>query len=240
MSVTKVEIGSRFGKWIVLEKDKTKTGYSICQCMCGTIKSVRNHCLTHGLSLSCGKCINHSYKKGNVYDLTQNYGIGYTTNTNRPFLFDKEDYDLIKNYSRREDNRGYIVTSLNNYLNSGHNRTLGLHQLVKGVELSSKFDRLKVIDYKNLNKADNQKNNLAITTQQNNIINRGMQKNNTTGVTGVSMDGNSYRGHIAFNGQQYSKGFPTMEQAIEWRKEQEKILFAGIHRQIDCEENNNE
>lgn len=236
----KIEIGSHFGKWTVLEKDKNKYGYSICQCMCGTIRSVRNHCLTHDLSLSCGKCINKSYKKGNVYDLTQDYGIGYTTNTNHPFLFDKEDYDLIKNYSWREDGRGYIVTTLNNYLKSGHNRTLQLHQLVKGVELSSKFDKLKVIDHKNLNKADNQKNNLIITTQQNNVINRRVQKNNTTGATGVYIIGNSYRGCIVFNGKQYSKGFPTMEQAIEWRKEQEKILFAGVYRQIDCEENNNE
>lgn len=46
----------RFGRWTVLEKDKTKKGtaYWICKCDCGTIKSVCGTSLRSGLSQSCG------------------------------------------------------------------------------------------------------------------------------------------------------------------------------------------
>lgn len=46
----------RFGRWTVLEKDKTKKGtaYWICKCDCGAIKSVCGTSLRNGLSQSCG------------------------------------------------------------------------------------------------------------------------------------------------------------------------------------------
>ena len=30
--------------------------------------------------------------------MSNDYGVGYTTNTNKEFYFDLEDYDLIKEY----------------------------------------------------------------------------------------------------------------------------------------------
>lgn len=54
--------GQRFGRWLVLEKDKTKKGtaYWICQCDCGTIRSVCGSSLRGQISTSCG-----CYKKEN-------------------------------------------------------------------------------------------------------------------------------------------------------------------------------
>ena len=37
-------------------------------------------------------------KKYNIYDMSQTYGIGYTSNTNKVFYFDKDKYELIKEY----------------------------------------------------------------------------------------------------------------------------------------------
>ena len=48
--------GQKFGKWLVLERDlsKKETTYWICQCECGTIKSVCGSSLRKGTSQSCG------------------------------------------------------------------------------------------------------------------------------------------------------------------------------------------
>lgn len=48
--------GQKINKWLVLERDKTKKGtaYWICQCECGTIKSVCGSSLRNGASKSCG------------------------------------------------------------------------------------------------------------------------------------------------------------------------------------------
>lgn len=48
--------GQKFNKWTVIERDKTKKGtaYWICQCECGTIKSVCGSSLRNGSSKSCG------------------------------------------------------------------------------------------------------------------------------------------------------------------------------------------
>ena len=37
-------------------------------------------------------------KKTNVFDVSGEYGIGYTTNTNRAFIFDLTDYDFIRQF----------------------------------------------------------------------------------------------------------------------------------------------
>lgn len=48
--------GQKINKWLVIERDKTKKGtaYWICQCECGTIKSVCGSSLRNGTSKSCG------------------------------------------------------------------------------------------------------------------------------------------------------------------------------------------
>lgn len=49
-------IGQKFGHWTVLERDLSKKGtaYWICQCQCGTIRSVCGSSLRDGRSTSCG------------------------------------------------------------------------------------------------------------------------------------------------------------------------------------------
>ena len=47
------------------------------------------------------------HKKYNTYDLTGEYGIGYTSK-DEEFYFDLEDYDKIKDYCWRITMQGYV------------------------------------------------------------------------------------------------------------------------------------
>lgn len=98
-----------FGELVVIQRDKdvvTNKGYHIptwlCKCSCGNYTVVRHHNLTNNKTKSCGclvaKRTKEVCKKKNEYDLSGEYGIGYTTNKGERFYFDLEDYDKIKNY----------------------------------------------------------------------------------------------------------------------------------------------
>lgn len=47
-------VNQRFGKWVVLKKDKSRRGYYICKCDCGTVRSVRGISLKNQQTKSCG------------------------------------------------------------------------------------------------------------------------------------------------------------------------------------------
>lgn len=60
-------IGKRYGRWTVLDRDKTqrpsKPTYWRCQCTCGTIANVNGAHLRNKLSLSCGCLRTEMHKK---------------------------------------------------------------------------------------------------------------------------------------------------------------------------------
>jgi hypothetical protein len=62
-------IGVRYSKWVVLRKDRPK--YVICQCDCGTERSVRASAVGRGDSTNCG-CVPQSHQ---VDLLGQRFGI---------------------------------------------------------------------------------------------------------------------------------------------------------------------
>lgn len=78
----------------------------LCECSCEEHNKivVLGTLLKRGVIRSCG-CLHREQAaingknnhKTNVYDLTHEYGIGYTSK-NEQFLFDIEDYELIKDY----------------------------------------------------------------------------------------------------------------------------------------------
>ncbi len=170
--------GQKFGKLTVLKRDvEKKKVYYICKCECGNIKSIRADALRDGISKSCGCMISvvasKFHKKYNKYDLTGEYGIGYTLKSKQPFLFDLEDYDKIKNYCWYMTAEGYVH-------NKNSNGYISMHRLVMG-EIENKY----VIDHINRKRNDNRKLNLRITTQQKNTENRTKPCNNTSSVMGV-------------------------------------------------------
>ena len=96
-----------------------------CLCDCGNIVNVAGSALKNGNTKSCGcykremdkKIYGIQNKKYNTYDLSGEYGIGYTEDSTI-FYFDLEDYDKIKDYYWN-NNDGFRVAILGGVWNSG-------------------------------------------------------------------------------------------------------------------------
>lgn len=117
-------------------------------------------------------------KKYNKYDLSGNFGIGWTLNTNAEFYFDLDDYDKIKDYCWYEHTNkdGYKSLQTNMRIDGNSRRsTVKMHWLLVG----------KAYDHKDRNPLNNQKSNLRPATNQENARNHNKQKNNTSGFIGV-------------------------------------------------------
>lgn len=154
-----------------------------CQCECSnhTILIVSQQSLKTGNTKSCG-CLQKeaasktgkNHKQYNNYDLSGTYGVGFT-NLGETFYFDLEDYDKIKNYCWYKDKDGYIV----NKSDSGMTR---MHRLILNAT-----DK-QVVDHINHHTDDNRKCNIRLCTVKENNRNIGIQKNNTSGLTGITYD----------------------------------------------------
>lgn len=132
--------------------------------------------------------------KINRYNLTNEYGIGYTSNTNEPFYFDLEDYNKIKEYTwsarhdvrEGRDNRKYYIETFYHFTENGKKKQkrIHLHHLV--LDIDDKNLKTKVlIDHKNRICYDCRKANLQVTNLRVNNINKPKQKTNTSGIIGV-------------------------------------------------------
>ena len=182
--------GQRFGRLVVIEKDghkRTSGGNSKvcwkCICDCGNETRVSTGDLRSGSVMSCG-CYNRDKirepkgRKLNEYEFKNNYVIGKTSNKGTLFYVDLEDFEKIKEYTWALHHTGYIATHDDN-----HNWML-LHKLIMD-DTENKYD----IDHiKTEAKYDCRKNNLRIVTRSQNNSNKVLQKNNTSGVTGVHWD----------------------------------------------------
>ena len=161
--------------------------------------------------------------KYNKYDISGSFGIGWTTNTGKEFWFDIEDYDKIKDYCWNEDSYGYITTR---FRIDGKNIRYKLHRLVMGV-VDSKVE----VDHIRHDLRDVRKQNLRIVNSMENKRNRGLGKNNKSGVTGVSwyVPYQKWRARIVVNRKDINLGyFDNFAEAVSVRKEAEKKYF-GKH-----------
>ena len=68
---------------------------------------------------------------------------------------------------------------------------------------------------------NNNVSNLRWATRSEQIINRGINCNNTSGIKGVYKNGNSWRVQLTINGKVYRESCKTFEKAVEKRKELE-------------------
>lgn len=155
---------------------------------------------------------------GNSYDLTGEYGIGYTAK-GESFYFDKEDFKLIRAYSWWIDKKGYVCTTTDNH------KSIKQHRLIMDCPKNLQVDH---IHQKN---NDNRKSQLRICTNQENHRNKPPSKNNISGKTGVSLNkrNGKWRAYITIDNRQKSLGhFNTFEEATEIRLKAEMELFGNF------------
>ena len=159
-----------------------------------------------------------SYWLCDRYDMeSEEYGIGYDINGNQ-FLFDKEDFDKIKDYC------WHICTYAVSEIEKG--KTVYLHKLI----LNSVDD----VDHINGNTLDNRKFNLREATHQQNMMNQKLHKNNTSGVSGVTFNERSqcWVARIGYKMKRiYLGSFTNYEDAVNARREAEKKYFGEWNRQ---------
>lgn len=213
----------KFGRLTVkYECGRNKYGQVLwyCECDCGGNTIVMTSYLTSGDTKSCGclkkEVLRKIHKKYNIYNLTGEYGIGYIEE-NIIFYFDLEDYDKIKDYCWRLNDKGYVVA--NKLYKNG---TIRLSRLIMNV------NNKKVVDHISGDKLDNRKINLRICGQDKNCANASLRTNNTSGVTGVSWSSRNekWRARIKINYREILLGyFDNFEDAVQARKQAEEELF---------------
>lgn len=91
---------------------------------------------------------------------------------------------------------------------SGKRGAEGLHCVILSRVLNRPLERGEQVDHKNLNPLDNRRENLRLATHSNNMRNRGLQINNTSGFMGVTFrkKRNKYESQITFNGKSIHLG----------------------------------
>lgn len=115
-------------------------------------------------NFSCG-CTNRNV---NNYKMENNYFIGYTSK-NKPFYFDLEDYDLVKEFYWNIDKNGYVVSKKNR-------KYVKMHRLLLNAKENEEVDHI------NHNTTDNRKCNLR-------IVNHSQNMQNKTPINGLNTNG---------------------------------------------------
>lgn len=165
-------------------------------------------------------------KKYNQYDLSGDYGIGWTYNTGQEFYFDLEVFYLIKDICWMENSEGYIVGTCQMYPKP---KTVKMHNVVTNCPY---------VDHIYHKKYDNRRSQLRRANDLLNARNRVTPSNNTSGIKGVSWRKREqkWRAYITVNHKRIELGnYIDIEDAIEARKKAEEKYF-GEWRYQDNEQ----
>ena len=130
-------------------------------------------------------------------------------------IIDLDDVDLCKKYRWVLNGRNEVFTDIDN-------KKVKLHRLLLNPQ-----DDL-VVDHINRNKLDNRRSNLRICTIAQNNYNKGLRKENTSGITGVDWDKSrrKWRVQIGYDNKNHFVGrFDKLEDAIKAREEAELKHF---------------
>lgn len=218
--------GKRFGRLTVKafsHIDNHRCARWVCICDCGNETIPTTNMLKKGDALSCG-CLQkekarelcQNRRKYNNYDLYDDYGICYMKG-GWTFIFDREDYEKIKNYCWHYNKQNGYITA--HKLGTKKDSVL-VHRII--MDLSN--DDKRVVDHINHVKCDNRKVNLRIVTKSQNAQNAKWKANPYPGVKEL-MDGR-YFCSITVNKKRITIGtFNTFEEAKEKRMQAENLFF---------------
>jgi hypothetical protein len=218
----------KYGMLTVLKEYNSFSGGSnriflLCKCDCGNIKTVRKDSVLSGETISCGCFRADKFKKYNTYNLSGNFGIGYTLK-GEEFYFDLIDYNKIKDicWITVRDKDGNI-RHVEGRDTLGNKKNVLLHKYI----LDAIDDKIE-IDHEDKNPLNNLRYNLRICTHQENMRNSHLRKNNKSGITGVGWYKRicQWRAYLGINGEYIHLGsYDNIEDAIIARLNGEKEYF---------------
>lgn len=216
-------IGKRFGQLLVTKRVDNWGGHITyeCLCDCGRTRIIKGTYLSNGKRTSCGH--EREATVPNEYDLSGEYGICYMRCKKDKFIFDKEDYDILKQYHWFVNNNGYAMAYT-------HRKSYFSHRIIMNCP-----DDL-VVDHINHITLDNRKNNLRVCTQKDNVKNKVTPKSNKSGYKGVfqAKSTGHWLVYLGNNGERkYIGCYTNKEDAIDARKKAEIEYygeFANLER----------
>lgn len=223
--------GIRYGRLVQIERAENKgkrTAWK-CKCDCGNIVEVLSINLKRKYTQSCG-CLHRettirNSRKPLEYRIEGDVAICLATN-GVEFYVDVEDIFKIESHAWYQNDMGYILGDIPN-----GEKGVRLHRFLLGVD-----GKECVIDHIDRNPLNNRKSNLRICTQQQNVWNSGMRKNNTSGVTGVSYEKRRGRwlAKIKVSGKSIHIGYyKNFDDAVSARYKAEEKYFGDY-----CSHNN--
>lgn len=162
-------------------------------------------------------------KKQNRYDLSGDYGIGFTFNCDsygrNEFYFDIEDYDKIKNFCWYFTQGDYVRA-----WDSENKSHVKLYNIILPTQNGYIVDHI----HGKLTRNDNRKSNLRIVDKSKNGMNSDFSKRNTSGVIGVYWKKSTKKwfARISVNRKGIHLGyFNTFDEAVKARKDAEEKYF---------------
>lgn len=184
----------------------------LCECECEKDKFVIVHGddLKSGKVVSCGckkrenaKRLSEKNKKLNLYKVLEECVVGKYSNCDDVFVFDLQDFELIKRYTWFKNPCGYPEANIDG-------KHMRMHQLLG----FTKHDHI------NRNKSDNRRENLRPASYSENKYNSPIRSDNNSGVIGVGWvkETSNWRARIQYEGSAIYLGrFDNKEDAIRAR-----------------------
>lgn len=227
--------GLRFGRLTVLSRAtnvSSRQAYWNCVCDCGNTTVVNGCRLRSGQTKSCGclwkeKIIEGSIrhnKKQNEFYIDGDIVFVKLVDSEKTMMVDLDIWnDWANGYRWRESKQGYAYT-----VTRREGRFFFHVRAFPGCPVD------KMRDHIDGNRLNNTRNNIRFVTASQNMHNRGLSSNNTSGCNGVYFHKNTgkWASEIKVGNKKIHFGlFATKDEAINTRKQAE-IDYYGEYRRI--------
>lgn len=152
-------------------------------------------------------------------------------NINNVGLFDKDDIGIISKHKWFSDKQGYMATRISK---DGARKRISMHRLIMNM-----LDSNEILDHINQNKSDNRKQNLRVSDDSKNEINKSISSNNKSGIRGVSWDRsrNKWYSETVTKLKRIRKRFLYFDEAVAHRIKVESIYFKEFSPNYSAETN---